>query len=81
MPKETTRAERRDTSPAGAAGRNQFEESFKLLTLLGLSAQALDYYRRRANEARRLPHEVVRDVAEQASQRPGGNAPGYTVPR
>jgi hypothetical protein len=81
MAKETTRAERRDASPAGVAGRNQFEESFRLLASLGLSPQAIDNYRRRANEARRLPHEVVRDVAEQASQRPDGKAPGYTVPR
>jgi hypothetical protein len=72
MPKDTARAERRDTSPAGAAGRTQFEESLRLLAALGLSPQAIDHYRRAAGEARRLPHEMVREMAEQAAQRAAG---------
>ena len=68
--------ERRDTSPEGVAGRNRFEQSLVLLRALGLSPDAIEYYRRRAGETGRLPHELVRDLAEDTSMRPDKKIPG-----
>ncbi|GEM_PF-1587074 len=65
--------ERRDTSPAGLARRARFEASLALLRSLGLSPRAVEHYRQRARETHRLPHELVRDVAE-AAARPRGRA-------
>jgi hypothetical protein len=76
MPKGTARADRRDKSPAGVAGRSPLDESLRLIASLGLSPQAIDYYRRAAAEARRMPHEMLREVAERAAQAPTGKAPG-----
>jgi hypothetical protein len=55
-----TSTERRDRSPESIARRARFEASVKLLADLGLSPDALEYYRRRAQQKRMLPHELVR---------------------
>jgi hypothetical protein len=56
--------ERRDKSPGGTDRRAKFEASLKLLADLGLSPDALEYYRRLARKRRTLPHEQVRALAE-----------------
>ena len=56
--------ERRDTSPEGVARRARFQASLKLLSELGLSPKALEYYKRLARTNRALPHELVRAMAE-----------------
>jgi hypothetical protein len=81
MPKNTVRVERRDTTSAGVASRTRFADSLRLLVSLGLSPQAIAYYRRRAAQTGRLPHEVVRDAAEHASRGLGGDIGGFTVSR
>ena len=60
------RNERRDTSPAGAWHRKQFETSVQILRLLRLSARSLEYCKRRARATRRLPHELVAEIVEDA---------------
>jgi len=62
--------ERRDMSPQGAARRARFEESLDVLRALGLSSFAIEHYRRLARKTRKLPHELVRTVAEEAAQQP-----------
>ena len=57
-------SERRDRSPDGIAKRARFEASLKLLADLGLSPDALEYYRQLARRKRTLPHELVRAIAE-----------------
>ena len=66
MPRDTrfSGPERRDKSPAGVARRARFDASLKLLAGLGLSTDALEYYRRLARKKRTLPHLLVRDMAE-----------------
>jgi hypothetical protein len=61
-------AERRDMSPQGVARRARFESSLDLLRALGLSSAALEHYRRRARKTRKLPHVLVRDMAEEVAQ-------------
>jgi hypothetical protein len=61
-------AERRDTSPAGNARRARFEASLKQLGDLGLSPEALEYYRLLARKKRTLPHELVRVMAEKVAE-------------
>lgn len=60
--------ERRDMSEQGVARRARFEESLDLLRALGLSTPALEHYRRRARKNRKLPHVLVREMAEEAAQ-------------
>jgi len=57
-------SERRDKSPEGMARRARFEASLKLLADLGLSPDALEYYRQLARKKRTLPHKLVRTMAE-----------------
>ncbi len=57
-------SERRDKSPEGIARRVRFGDSLKLLADLGLSSDALEYYRQLARKKRTLPHELVRAIAE-----------------
>jgi hypothetical protein len=59
--------ERRDRSPEGIAKRARFEASLKLLADLGLSPDALEYYRHLARRKRTLPHELVRAIAEKVA--------------
>ncbi|HLW47673.1 MAG TPA: hypothetical protein VKW09_07890 [bacterium] len=66
MPNGNTRRERRDTSPAGTWNRAQFEESLKLLRVIGLSARAMEHCQRKARETQLLPHEVLREIFEHA---------------
>jgi hypothetical protein len=58
--------ERRRTHSTGLLRRTLFEESLALLRALGFSSYAVEYYRRIARNTHRLPHESVRDVAEEA---------------
>ena len=60
--------ERRDTTPAGNARRARFEASLKQLADLGLSQEALEYYRLLARKKRTLPHELVRSMAEKVAE-------------
>lgn len=66
-----SRAERRDTSPAGAWNREQFEASLGLLHALGLSFPIVEYYRRRARDTGQLPHELVAEAAVAAARHSG----------
>jgi hypothetical protein len=59
-----SRRERRDVSPAGDWNRSRFETSMKLLHVIGLSANAIDFCQRRARETQRLPHEILRELFE-----------------
>lgn len=58
--------ERRRTHAAGLLRRILFKESLALLRALDFSSYAVEYYRRVARNTHRLPHESVRDVAEEA---------------
>jgi hypothetical protein len=60
--------ERRDRTPAGLTRRARFEASLALLAGLGLSPNALEYYRRLARKKRTLPHELVRAIAEKVAE-------------
>jgi hypothetical protein len=60
-------SERRDKSPEGIARRARFEASLKRLADLGLSPDALEYYRQLARKKRTLPHEIVRAMAEKVA--------------
>jgi hypothetical protein len=59
--------ERQDRSPEGITRRARFEASVKLLADLGLSPDALEYYRQLARQRRTLPHQVVREIAEKVA--------------
>ena len=59
--------ERRGTSPEGIARRARFQASLKLLADLGLSPDALEYYRSLARKKRTLPHLLVREMAEKVA--------------
>ena len=63
-------AERRDTSPENVARRARFSASLDLLRALGLSPRAIEHYRRLTLIARRLPHELVCEIAEEAARQP-----------
>ncbi len=60
------RKERRDTSPAGAWNRKQFETSAAALRVLRLSPRALEHCLRLARRTGRLPHELVSEIIEEA---------------
>ena len=60
-------SDRRDRSPEGIARRARFEASLELLADLGLSPDALEYYRRLARQKRSLPHNLVRAMAEKVA--------------
>jgi hypothetical protein len=60
-------SERRDRSPEGITRRARFEASLKLLADLGLSPDALEYYRQLARKKRTLPHELVCTMAEKVA--------------
>lgn len=57
---------RRDLSTRGIAKRAQFKASLDLLRQLEFSDEALAHYQRLARRTRKLPHILVRDVAEGA---------------
>jgi hypothetical protein len=59
--------ERRDRSPEGLSRRARFEASLKLLADLGLSPNAVEYYRQLARKKRTLPHVLVRQMAEKVA--------------
>jgi len=63
--------ERRDASSRGVSRRKRFDDSIALLRTLGLSSGAVDYYRRAARKTRKLPHELVCDIAESAAEHAG----------
>jgi hypothetical protein len=69
VPRDTkpTSSERRDRSSEGIARRARFEASLKLLADLGLSPDALEYYRQLARKKRTLPHVLVRQMAEKVA--------------
>ena len=62
--------ERRDTTPTGKWNRKQFDASIGLLRSLGLSPRAIEHYRRLARATRRLPHELMVEIAEEAAACP-----------
>ena len=62
--------ERRDKTPAGEWNRKQFAESTSVLRSLRLSQRAIEHYRRLARATRRLPHELMLEVAEEAAEYP-----------
>ena len=57
---------RRDLSTRGIARRAQFKASMDLLRQLEFSDEGLAHYQRLARKTRKLPHILVRDVAEGA---------------
>lgn len=59
--------ERRDMSLRGVARRAQFDASLDVLRTFGLSDEAIEHYRHLARKMRKLPHELVRDIAEGAA--------------
>jgi len=60
-------SERRDRSPEGLARRARFEASLRLLADLGLSPDALEYYRLLARKKRTFPHVLIREMAEKVA--------------
>jgi EAL domain-containing protein (putative c-di-GMP-specific phosphodiesterase class I) len=56
--------------PTGEWNRKQFAESTNLLRSLGLSPGAIEHYRRLARATRRLPHDLVIEIAEEAAAHP-----------
>jgi hypothetical protein len=60
-------SDRRDRSPEGIARRARFEASLELLVDLGLSPDAVEYYRRLARQKRTLPHQLVCAIAEKVA--------------
>ena len=64
-------AERRDLSPVGIARRKRFENSLDLLRALGLSPAAIEHYRRQARKTRKLPHQLICGIAEEAAEDAG----------
>ena len=62
--------ERRDTAPAGTWNRRQFTESISLLRSLRLSHRATEHFKRLARATRRLPHELMIEIAEEAAVYP-----------
>lgn len=71
MPTDPPRIERRDTSPAGVWNRAQFEMSLGVLRMAGFSPEIVEYFRRRARETGRLPHELWVEIVEDALYRIG----------
>jgi hypothetical protein len=67
-PNATVAQDRRDTSPEGIARRTRFEASLERLRALGLSTKSVEYYRHLARKTRRLPHELVCDLADDAAR-------------
>ncbi|HEV2357081.1 MAG TPA: hypothetical protein VGZ23_05660 [bacterium] len=65
----TSRQEKRETSFGGAWNRAQFELSLKSVGTFGFSPRVMEYCRERARAARRLPHEVVIEIVEEAIHR------------
>lgn len=63
--------DRRDMSPRGAARRARFDASLDLLRALGLADEMVEHYRRLARKTRKLPHELVRTVVEEAAEHAG----------
>jgi hypothetical protein len=61
--------DRRNKSPVGVARRKAFQDSIDLLRGLGLSSPAIEHYSWRARKTRRLPHELIREVAEEKVER------------
>ncbi len=65
--RERSVRERRDMSPEGIARRARFEESLNLLRSLGLSPSSIEYFRQLARVTRQLPHELVREIADESA--------------
>lgn len=65
------RIERRDRSLAGAWNRAQFNLSLESLNAFGFSDHIVEYCRERGRKTRRLPHEVVIEMMEEAILRAG----------
>ena len=65
--------ERRDMGPEGIARRARFAESLNLLRSLGLSPDSIEYFRRLARMTRQLPHELVREIADESASGHKGN--------
>jgi len=66
--KAVATTDRRDMSPLGVARRKRFEDSLDLLRTLGLSPNDVEQYRRLARKIRKLPHQMVSVIAEEAAQ-------------
>ena len=64
MSSNQPRTERRDTSPAGVWNRAQFEMSLGVLRMAGFSPEIVEYFRCRARETGRLPHELWVEIVE-----------------
>ena len=62
--------EKRDTNPEGLTRRAQFNGSLDLLRSLGLSLRAMEHYRLLARKIHKLPHALVRDLAEESISSP-----------
>jgi EAL domain-containing protein (putative c-di-GMP-specific phosphodiesterase class I) len=70
MPLMGSRRGKPVTTLAGVWNRKQFSVSISVLRSLGLSPQAIKHYRRLGRATRRLPHELVLEVAEEAAAHP-----------
>lgn len=71
MSSDQPRTERRDMSFAGAWNRAQFEMSLGVLRMAGFSPEIVQYFRRRARETGRLPHDLWVEIVEDVLRRSG----------
>ena len=58
--------ERRNTSAVDLWNRAQVDASVRVRRMLGLSARATEYRKRRARLTRRLPHDLLVETVEEA---------------
>jgi hypothetical protein len=72
MPRRTARGRRIDEfhpNTQRIARGKKFEASLDLLCTLGLSAHAIEHFLWSAQDARRLPHDLVRELVEEHVKR------------
>lgn len=61
--------EKRDMSIAGVWNRSQFELSMKSIDAFGFSPRVSEYCRAHARATKRLPHQLVIEIVEEAVAR------------
>jgi hypothetical protein len=62
---ETRGLDRRNKSLLGVARRKAFQDSIELMRTLALSSRAIEHYCWLARKTHRLPHELIREMAEE----------------
>lgn len=73
--------ERRDTTVLGFARRDRFDDSARVLQLIGLPAHVVHHYTRLARQTAKLPHELLNYAAQSPAPRRPIAAPGRRSPR